>query len=99
MNAIDFFIGLTLMNALPHFIFGVWKRRMLSAFGFGNVQNILYGLFNFMISISLYLYQYGLDHMLSNGIYLGALTILIIYFLTSKILFHVFNKKPEKSLD
>lgn len=97
MNFIDFIIGLTLMNALPHFVLGIWKRRMLSAFGFGNLQNILYGLLNFVISVSLYLYQYGLDHMLSNGIYLGALSLLIIYFLTSRVLFHFFNKKPENS--
>jgi hypothetical protein len=96
MNIIDFFIGLTLMNALPHFVLGIWKRRMLSAFGFGNLQNILYGLLNFLISISLYLYQYGLDHLLSNGIYVGALTLLIIYFLTSRMLFNIFNKNPNE---
>ena len=96
MNIIDFFIGLTLMNALPHFVLGIWKRRMLSGFGFGNLQNILYGLLNFVISISLYLYQYRLDHLLSNGIYVGALTLLIIYILTSRVLFNLFNKNPNK---
>jgi hypothetical protein len=35
---IDFLIGLTLMNAMPHFVLGVWKGRMLSAFGFGNAS-------------------------------------------------------------
>ena len=34
MNAIDFIIGLTLMNAMPHFVIGVWKGRILSAFAF-----------------------------------------------------------------
>lgn len=97
MNLIDFIIGLTLMNALPHFVLGIWKRRMLSAFGFGNLQNILYGLLNFVISLSLYLYQYGMDHLLSNGIYLGALTLVVIYFLTSKVLFNIFNKQPDNS--
>lgn len=97
MNIIDFIIGLTLANALPHFVLGIWKRRMLSAFGFGNLQNILYGLLNFAISISLYLYQYGLDHLLSNGIYLGAVTLVVIYFLTSRVLFNIFNKNPENS--
>ena len=96
MNIIDFIIGFTLMNAMPHYVLGIWKRRMLSAFGFGNLQNMLYGILNFIISIGLYLYQYGLDHLLSNGIYLGAVTMLIIYFLTSKILFKVFNKHPKQ---
>jgi len=83
------------MNAMPHYVLGIWKRRMLSAFGFGNTQNIMYGLLNFTISIGLYLYQYGLNHLLSNGIYLGAVTMLVIYFLTSKVLFNVFNKSPK----
>lgn len=39
MNLIDLLIGLTLMNAMPHFILGVWKGRMLSAFGFGDYKN------------------------------------------------------------
>lgn len=96
MNLLDFIIGLTLVNALPHFIFGIWKIRMLSAFGFGNIQNILYGLLNFVIYISLYLYQYGLEHLLANGIYLGGATLVIIYFLTSRVLFKIFNKNPNK---
>ena len=96
MNIIDFIIGLTLVNAIPHFVFGIWKRRMLSAFGFGNLQNILYGILNFVISISLYLYQYGSDHLLANGIYLGGATLVIIYFLTSRVLFSIFNKNPNK---
>lgn len=96
MNIIDFIIGLTLANALPHFVLGIWKQRILSAFGFGHLQNILYGLLNFTVSISLYLYQYGLDHMLSNGIYLGAVSLVVIYFLTSKVLFKLFNKNPNE---
>ncbi len=95
MNIIDFIIGFTLVNAIPHFVFGIWKRRMLSAFGFGNMQNILYGLLNFAISISLYLYQYGLDHLLANGIYLGGAFLVIMYFLTSRVLFNIFNKNPN----
>jgi hypothetical protein len=43
MNIIDLLIGLTLMNAMPHFILGTWKGKMLSGFGTGNKQNILWG--------------------------------------------------------
>ena len=79
MTFIDFLIGMTLMNAMPHFVLGTWKARMFSAFGFGNKKNILYGLLNFLISFGLFLYKYGAEQLIGNGIYLGALAILIIY--------------------
>src|SRR6266508_2045162 len=93
MNLIDFFIGLTLMNAMPHFVLGIWKARMLSAFGFGNTKNILYGILNFIISIGLFLYQYGAQQLMDSGIYVGALAILIIYFLTGWVWYSIFHKK------
>ena len=92
MTIIDFFIGLTLMNAMPHFVLGTWHARMFSAFGFGDRQNIAYGLLNFAISVSLYLYQYGLDHLINNGIYVGALAVLFIYFLTGHFWRNLFYK-------
>ena len=39
MNFIDFLIGATLMNAMPHYVLGIWQGRMFSAFGFGNRQS------------------------------------------------------------
>ncbi len=93
MTIIDFLIGMTLMNSMPHFVLGTWKGRMFSAFGFGDVKNILYGLLNFLISISLYFYKYGAKQIASNGIYTGALTILIIYFLTGWYWYSIFHKK------
>jgi hypothetical protein len=93
MDIIDFIIGLTLMNAMPHFILGIWKGRMVSGFGFGNLQNILYGLLNFSISISLFIYKYGAGQLLENGIYLGALTLLLIYFITGQFWYSLFRKK------
>lgn len=92
MDWVDFIIGLTLMNAMPHFVLGIWKGRMFSGFGTGNVQNILYGLLNFAISIGLYLYKYGLDHLLGNSMYLGALILLLIYFLTGHFWYITFSK-------
>ena len=53
---IDFIIGLTLMNAMPHFVLGTFQARMLS--GFGHRANIAYGLLNFAISLTLYIYKY-----------------------------------------
>lgn len=91
MTAIDFLIGLTLMNAMPHFVLGVWKARMLSGFGIGNGKNIAYGLVNFLVAMLLYSYQYGLASIAENGIVAGALFVLICYFLTGPFWYKKFG--------
>ena len=93
MNIVDFFIGLTLMNAMPHFVLGVWKGRMLSGFGVGDTKNILYGLLNFAISITLYLSKYGVGQILENGIFTGALFVLLMYFVLGKSLKNRFEQE------
>lgn len=92
MTIIDFLIGFTLMNAMPHLVLGIWKGRMFSAFGFGDKQNIAYGLLCFAISISLYIYQYGANHLLDNGIYVGTVAMLLIYTLTGQFWYKLFKK-------
>jgi hypothetical protein len=96
---IDFIIGLTLINTIPHFVLGIWKGRMFSGLGFGNTANILYGILNFMISISLFVYKYGFSGMLDNGIYLGALFVLISYFIVGKICYTYFHERYYKKHD
>ncbi len=96
MNIIDFLIGLTLMNAMPHFILGVWKGRMFSAFGFGETKNILYGVLNFAISLGLFVSRYGIEQLFKNGIYAGALVLLLIYFLTGRFWYFLFHQKHAK---
>lgn len=81
------------MNAMPHLVLGIWKGRMISAFGFGNKQNIAYGFLCLVISVSLFTYQYGINKIFDNGIYSGALTILLIYFITGQFWYKLFNKK------
>jgi len=93
MNIIDFLIGLTLMNAMPHFVLGVWKGRMLSAFGFGDYKNMLYGVLNFALSLGLFVSRYGPEQVLKNGIYAGALVLLVIYFLTARFWYSIFHQK------
>ena len=93
MNFIDFLIGMTLMNAMPHFVLGVWQGRMFSAFGFGNWRNILYGLSNFALSVALFLFKYGPGQLYQNAIYGGALTLLIIYLLTGQFWYKLFQQK------
>ncbi len=96
MNIIDFLIGLTLMNAMPHFVLGIWKGRMLSAFGFGDTKNVLYGLLNFVISVSLFIARYGPEHLLTNGIFAGAVVLLLIYFLTGRVWYALFRQKRDE---
>jgi hypothetical protein len=93
ISIIDFIIGLTLINTIPHFVLGIWKGRMISGLGFGNKANIIYGLLNFAISISLFLYNYGIEGLLKNGIYLGALFVILAYFLVGKVCYIYFHKK------
>jgi len=83
---------------MPHFVLGIWKGRMFSGFGFGNTQNILYGLLNFAISISLYIYNYGFEHLLNNGMYFGSLTTLLIFFFTGQFWCQLFSKAEAKSV-
>lgn len=90
---VDFLIGLTLINTIPHFVLGIWKGRMFSGLGFGNGANIGYGITNFAISIGLFLYKYGFSGLLENGIYLGALFVIICYFLVGKLCYTSFHKK------
>src|SRR5687768_17213530 len=93
---VDFIIGLTLINTIPHFVLGIWKGRMFSGLGFGNTQNILYGIINFAISISLFIYKYGLAGILENGIYLGALFVLVSYFIVGNLCYTYFHKKHNE---
>jgi hypothetical protein len=97
MTIVDFLIGMTLMNAMPHFVLGTWKGRMFSAFGFGDIKNILYGLLNFLTSLSLFLYKHGAEQLSSNGVFAGACTILVIYFLTGWYWYSIFHKKYHEN--
>lgn len=83
MNWIDLLIRLTLMNAMPHYILGTWKAKMMSGFGTGDLKNILWGLLNAITSVALFIYKYGIEGLKENQIYSGALIILITFLCTS----------------
>lgn len=97
-SIIDFIIGLTLVNCVPHVVISIWGGRMLGGFGFGKKANILYGLLNFVISISLFLYNYGVDGLLTNEMYLGGLFVVLCFLLGGNMLFKLWGReKPSKS--
>ena len=93
MTIIDFIIGLTLVNTIPHFVLGIWGGRIFSGLGFGNRNNILYGLINFTVSISLFLYTYGFAGLAEHGIYAGGLFVVIAYFAVGKLCYNLWHKK------
>lgn len=90
---IDFLIGLTLVNALPHFVLGIWKGRMLSIFGFTPNANLAYGLLNAFISVFLFLYQYGWEGWKQSPMYIGGLFVVVSYLLVGKLTYTHFHKK------
>lgn len=91
MNAIDFFIGLTLMNAMPHFVLGVWRGRILSGLGFSPRANLGYSAINFSVASGLFVYEYGVAGLAEHGMFAGALTILVLYFFTGHLFYRLFH--------
>ncbi|MCH9683435.1 MAG: hypothetical protein K0V04_18505 [Deltaproteobacteria bacterium] len=91
MSIIDFLIGLTLMNAMPHFVLGIWKGRILSGFGTSPRGNLAYSMLNFSASIGLFWYEYGLAGLAHNGFYAGGLAILLAYFATAQLLYRHYH--------
>lgn len=96
MTAIDFAIGALLMNAMPHLVLGIWKGRMFSAFGFGNRQNIAYACICLVAALVLFIYQYGISGLSENGIFTGALSLLLIYFATGYFWYRLFKKNEKE---
>lgn len=94
-SIIDFIIGVTLVNCVPHVVISIWGGRMLGGFGFGKKANILYGLLNFAVSISLFLSKYGVDGLLSNEMYLGGLFVVLCFLLGGNILFKLWGRKKS----
>lgn len=94
-SLIDFLIGILLMNAMPHMIFGLIRLRFLSLFGFSALGNLLYSLVNIGAAGALYHHQYGINAILLDGVTLGALAMLAIYLLTGRIFISIFQEKPK----
>jgi hypothetical protein len=92
MKIIDLLIGITLMNAMPHYVLGVWKANMLSGFGVGHTKNVVWGLVNAIASVSLFVYQYRIDGLIENQIYLGALIVLVTFLFTSWFWYRFYNR-------
>lgn len=93
MSFIDFIIGLTLMNAMPHFVLSVYRGRMLSLFGYTPRANLIYAVFNVLVAAGLFLYKYGTAQFWENGILVGACFTLLMYFLTGRFFYRTFHEQ------
>lgn len=98
MNVLDFIIGVLVVNAMPHLIFGLTKTHFLGLFGYSSKGNIAYAILQFIVCISLYIYNYGYEKLLDNGILIGALTVLILYFVFGKVLVRFYGKQEKTTV-
>lgn len=95
---IDFFIGFFLMNAMPHLLFGLLKIRFLSAFGFSPKGNIAYAFLNVAIALLLFHIRYGIQELMNQGIVIGAGAMLLIYLLSGRFFYKLFQQNDESHL-
>ena len=93
MTLVDFIIGALLMNAMPHLIFGLTKTHFLGLFGYSPKGNITYAVLQFILCIILFSYHYGFDQLISNGFFIGGVTVLLLYFIFGKLLVLFYEKK------
>lgn len=89
---IDFFIGLFLANAMPHFIMGITKTKFLGPFGFSPAGNIVYAVIQFLISLVLIHIQYGLTAIFKNGMLLAAILVMTMFFIFGKTVLQYYNR-------
>ena len=90
---IDFFIGFTITNSIPHFLVGAAGIRFLGLFGYGNRANMAYSLLSIGISMVLFHVNYGLRNLFEVPMYVGALVIAVSYVFGSKLLVKLFTEK------
>ncbi|WP_290701960.1 hypothetical protein [Lacinutrix sp.] len=93
MNLIDFIIGGLLANAMPHLIFGLTKTHFLGMFGYSPKGNIMYAVVQFVLCIILFCLNYEYKELMENGYLVGAITVLVLYFIFGKFLVKSYGKK------
>lgn len=92
-NILDFLTGFFLMNAMPHLIFGIIRLRFLSLFGFSALGNLLYALVNLLAALGIYHHQYHISSIQQDGVFLGVLSIVLIYMISGRFFVHLFQPK------
>ena len=90
-NLIDFFIGLTSMNAMPHLMAAQMEVRFLSLFGLRAKANYGYAALNLIIALVLFQIQYGLSNLFNHGLFVGTLSILVFYIFVGRFFYKLFK--------
>ncbi len=90
---IDFLIGLTVANSIPHFLVGAAGIRFLGMFGYGDKANMAYSLVSIAASLVLFHINYGIMNLFSKPMYVGALFVAVAYVFSSHVLVKIFAKK------
>lgn len=90
---LDFFTGFFLMNAMPHLLFGLFRIRFFSAFGFSPLGNLAYAAVNAIVGLTLFHIQHGIQLVMANGIFMGAAAMLLIYAVSGRFFYNLFQQK------
>ena len=90
---LDFFIGVLLINSLPHFVLGITKTRFLGMFGYKPIANIWYAVVQFLLALVLFHIQHGITSILENGIFLGAACTCLLFLIFGKSILKFYQKK------
>ena len=84
------------MNAMAHFAIGISGIRFLSLFGYSSTGNILYSFCQFLLVLFLIWMNYGPTFFLNNGIVVGSLSVLMIYFFLGKSFVRKYSSSDEE---
>ena len=95
MTLIDFVIGVLLINAIPHLIFGLTKTHFLGMFGYSPKGNIIYAILQFVGCVMLIVFNYGYSELMKNGYLIGGITVFILYLVFGKFLIKFYGEQRE----
>lgn len=92
----DFLAGFALMNAMPHLLFGLFRIRFLSAFGFSAAANLAYAFVNILIAAVVFAGTHGLAEFLHAGVLWGGIAMFVVYLLSGRYFYGLFNRSSSR---
>lgn len=95
---LDFIIGFLLINSLPHFVLGLTKTRFLGMFGYKPIANIWYAIVQFVLALVLFHINHGIETILENGIFLGAVCTCFLFLVFGKSILKFYQDNGKRDL-
>ena len=74
---LDFYFGISLINAMPHLVLGQLGIRFLCLFGYSPKANIAYSFVNVLAAVLIGIYKFGFDLVINSPTTYG---LLFVYF-------------------